>query len=58
MVAVFRKIKNGRNVIRRGILKPKSAYNKFSKVEEHARWAIRRRILLKVKAFMKARTKK
>lgn len=44
-------------MIRRGILKPKSAYDKFSKVEEHARWAIRKRILLKIKAFMKARIK-
>ena len=52
------KIRDGRTVIRRGILKPKSAYNKFSKVEEHARWAIRKRILLKIKAFMKARAKK
>ena len=51
-------IRNKGDVIRRGILKPKSAYNKFSKVEEHARWAIRKRILLKIKAFMKARAKK
>jgi hypothetical protein len=51
------KIRDGRDVIRRGILKPKSAYNKFSKVEEHARWAIRKRILLKIKAFVKARVK-
>lgn len=52
------KIRDGGNVIRRGVLKPKSAYNKFSKVEEHARWAIRKRILLKIKAFMKARVEK
>nr|DAM32394.1 MAG TPA: hypothetical protein [Bacteriophage sp.] len=38
-------------------MKPKSAYNKFSKAEEHARWAIRKRILLKIKSFMKAREK-
>lgn len=57
MVAVFWEIKNGRNVIRRGVLKPKSTHNKFSKIEEHARWAIRKRILLKIKAFMKARVK-
>lgn len=40
--------------MRRGVLKPKSAYNKFAKTEEHAKWAIRRRILLKVKSWRKA----
>lgn len=32
----------------------KSAYNKFAKTEEHASWAIRRRILLKIKAWRRA----
>lgn len=37
--------------MRRGVLKPKSAYNKFAKTEEHAKWAIRKKILLKIKAW-------
>lgn len=34
--------------------KLKSAPNKFAKTEEHARWAIRKRILLKIKAWREA----
>ena len=34
--------------------KSKSAYNKFAKTEEHARWAIRKRIMLKMKSWRKA----
>lgn len=41
--------------MRRGVLKPKSSSTKFAKTEEHARWAIRRRMILKLKAFLKAR---
>ena len=37
--------------MKRGVLKPKSAYNKFAKTEEHARWAIRRRKRLKLEAL-------
>ena len=37
--------------MKRGNLKPKSAYNKFAKTEEHARWAIRRRERLKLEAL-------
>lgn len=43
--------------MRRGIIKPKSSFGKFAKIEEHARWAIRRRRLLKLKAFLKAQGK-
>lgn len=39
--------------MRRGALKPKSAFNKFAKTEEHAKWAIRKRISLKIKSFLK-----
>lgn len=39
--------------MRRGVLKPKSAFNKFAKAEEHAKWAIRKRMLLKIKSFLK-----
>lgn len=41
--------------MRRGVLKPNSSFGKFAKTEEHARWAIRKRMLLKIKAFLKAR---
>ena len=41
--------------MRRGVLKPKSSFGKFAKTEEHAKWAIRKRKLLKIKAFLKAR---
>ena len=41
--------------MRRGILKPKSSFGKFAKTEEHARWAIRKRRILKLKALNKAR---
>lgn len=37
--------------MRRGVLKPKSAHNKFAKTEEHARWAIQRRKRLKLEAL-------
>lgn len=40
--------------MRRGVLKPKSSFGKFAKTEEHARWAIRRMRILKLKAFLKA----
>lgn len=40
--------------MRRGVLKPKSAYNKFAKTQEHARWAIRRRKHLKLEALLAA----
>ena len=40
--------------MKRGVLKPKSAYNKFAKAEEHSRWAIKKRILLKIKSWRKA----
>lgn len=40
--------------MRRGILKPKSSYGKFAKSEEHARWAIRKKRMLKLKALLKA----
>lgn len=43
--------------MKRGIIKPKSAFGKFAKIEEHERWAIRRRKLLKLKAFLKAQEK-
>lgn len=42
--------------MRIGVLKPKSAYNKFAKTEEHARWAIRRRMLLKIKSWWEGGT--
>ena len=41
--------------MRRGILKPKSSLGKFSKIEEHSRWVIKKRIELKIKAFIKAK---
>lgn len=41
--------------MRRGVLKPKSSFGKFAKTEEHAKWAIRKRILLKIKSFLRAR---
>lgn len=44
--------------MRRGVLKPKSSFGKFAKTEEHARWAIRRRRLLKLKALLKAQGEK
>lgn len=44
-----------RRRMRRGVLKPKSAFNKFAKTEEHAKWSIRKRLLLKIKSFLKAR---
>ncbi len=40
--------------MKRGNLKPKSAYNKFAKTQEHARWAIRRRKRLKMEAMLAA----
>lgn len=40
--------------MRRGILKPKSSYGKFAKSDEHARWAIRKKRILKLKASLKA----
>lgn len=42
--------------MQRGVLKPKSAYNKFAKTEEHARWAIRRRRRLKLEALLLAQS--
>lgn len=44
--------------MRRGVLKPKSSSGKFAKAEERARWAIKKRMLLKNKAFIKAREAK
>ena len=44
--------------MRRGALKPKSAFGKFAKAEEHAKWAIRRRKRLKIKALMEAQSER
>lgn len=44
--------------MRRGVLKPKSAPNKFAKSEEHSRWAVRKRIELKLKSFIKTKEDK
>lgn len=41
--------------MRRGVLKPKSATNKFAKTEEHSRWAVKKRIELELESFMKAK---
>lgn len=41
--------------MRRGVLKSKSSFGKFAKAEEHAKWAIRKRKLLKIKAFNKSK---
>ena len=40
--------------MRRGILKSKSSYGKFAKSEEHAKWAIKKKQMLKKKALLKA----
>lgn len=40
--------------MKRGNIKPKSAYNKFAKTQEHARWAIQKRKRLKMEALLAA----
>lgn len=37
--------------MRRGVLKSKSSYGKFAKSEEYAKWAIKKKQMLKKKAL-------